>query len=255
LDVGQGDAAYIKTPQGVDVLIDAGRGQQVLRSLSRVLPFYDRTLDVVVITHPDADHIGGLPALLARYQVNNVVVSSMLSDSAVFEESRTRIAQEGANLVVVDRPLSLRFSDGVEFSILFPDRALYDAESNSASVVGKLMYGEHDILFMGDAPKEIERYLLSRYGSLIESEVLKVGHHGSKTSTDPEFVLSVAPSLEVMSAGKDNRYGHPHDEVLDALSGVLTLQTAQNGTVSLYSDGEVLKVKTENDPTMRVIDE
>ncbi|KKP80420.1 MAG: internalization-related competence protein ComEC/Rec2 protein, partial [Parcubacteria group bacterium GW2011_GWB1_35_5] len=133
--------------------------------------------------------------------------------------------------------------DGVVLQILFPDRDPAGMETNTSSIIARLVYGENEFLFTGDSPKSIENYLISLGG--LESDVLKAGHHGSKTSTSPDFVTAVSPEYVVISAGKDNRYGHPSQEVLDILNnfGAEILRTDKDGRIVFESDGESLKIK------------
>ncbi len=240
LDVGQGDAIYIEAPNGNQFLIDGGGNNKVLRSLSRVMPFYDRSIDVVLATHPDKDHIGGLPAVAERFSVDFFVDTGVVSESGAFKALFNILKTKKTSHVIAERGQTIVLDDGVELSILFPDRDVSGIETNSASIVAQLIYGDTTFLFTGDSPKNIEKYLVSLDGKRLESDVLKVGHHGSKTSTDGLFLGFVSPEYAVISAGSNNRYGHPHLSVLDTLEqfGVEVLQTAQDSNIVFFSDGE-----------------
>lgn len=265
LDVGQGDAIFIDSPSGRQVLVDGGPGRSVLRELSKVMPFYDRSIDVVVASHPDADHISGLNDVLSRYKVDIFLEPGVESETALFEELNSKIERleastqsQGADRSVglkrfeARRGMTIDLGSGAEFQILFPDRDPSGMESNTASIVARLVYGESEFLLTGDSPKSIEEYLifLSSQGLNpgLKSDVLKAGHHGSKTSSSEAFVSAVSPQYAVISAGKDNRYGHPHEEVIKILqnSGVQILRTDKSGRITFKTDGKNLKLKSES---------
>jgi competence protein ComEC len=243
IDVGQGDATFIESPAGTQVLIDGGRGVQVLKELPRLMGYFDRTLDVVVATHPDADHIGGLIDVLERYTVETIVMTDNVNDTPAYEAFMREVQEEGATIFLARRRDTIHLGMGdagsTTLEVLFPDRSVVDVESNTSSMILKLSYGSADFLFTGDSPSSIETYLIGLDGSNLESEILKIGHHGSRTSTDPAFVEAVRPQYGIISAGKDNDYGHPHKEVMETLSTheVITKNTADEGSIFLESDG------------------
>ncbi len=245
LDVGQGDAVYIEAPNGNQVLIDSGRSKAVLRQLSKVMPFYDRSIDAVLATHPDEDHIGGFPDILKRYDVDFFLESGRKSDSAVYEELLQLTVVDNIKRVEARRGMVVVLDDDVYLNILFPDRDVPELESNTASVIAQLVYGETEFMLTGDSPKSIENYLVMLDSESLESNVLKVGHHGSKTSSAEAFVGFVQPKYSVISAGKDNKYGHPHEEVINTLEqfGSLVLSTGNKGLIVFESDGENIFVK------------
>ena len=221
LDVGQGDAIFIDAPSGRQVLIDGGKGRAVLRQLSRVMPWYDRSIDVVVATHPDADHIGGLPDVLKRYRVERVFYSSVDddgSDQRAFVDALEEEVRGGAEKLIARRGQILVLGGGAYVEILFPDRSLPGIETNTGSIIARLVYAETAFMLTGDSPQSIEKYLVQLDGSTtlttsangLKANVLKVGHHGSKTSSSPLFVGFVSPEYAVFSRGCDNSYGHPH---------------------------------------------
>lgn len=245
LDVGQGDAIFIQSPSGMQLLIDTSRGQEVLRGLGEVMSFSDRDIDYILTTHPDADHIGGLGDVLDRFNVAHIIRTANNSDTLLWEEAEKKIDMEGAVVTIAMRGQRFDLGSGVFLDIIFPDIDVRDYESNASSIVARLVYGQHSFILTGDAPKSIEEYLILTEGEYLKSNVLKVGHHGSRTSTSELFLAEVSPNYAVISAGKDNSYGHPHLEVTDALfnAGVETFNTADHGHVIFWSDGENLTVK------------
>lgn len=246
LDVGQGDAIFIEAPSGRQVLIDAGKNRSVVRQLSKHMPWYDRSIDVVIATHPDADHIGGLPDVLSRYRVGLIIESSVRdedgADAIAYEKAATVEAAAGAERLVAERGQVIDLGDGARIEILFPDRAVPSIETNTGSIVARLVYGETVFMLTGDAPKAIEEFLVRLDGKALKSDVLKAGHHGSRTSSSLSFVGFVSPEYAIYSRGCDNTYGHPHDEVKETFAKleIPTLDTCENGTITFVSDGKTV---------------
>lgn len=240
LDVGQGDAIYIETPEGVQVLIDGGPDASVLRELPKVMPWWDRSLDLILATHADKDHIGGLVDVLTRYEVDEIVRTENESDTAVSSAFVLVSADEQVPIHIARAGDTISFGASTTLRILSPRSDTTAWESNTASIVAQLTYGETEFMLTGDAPLSIEQYLARTHGGTLESEVLKLGHHGSRTSTAEEFLRVVAPEYAVVSASADNRYGHPHEEVIDRVeqAGIELLSTAEAGTIVFKSDGQ-----------------
>jgi competence protein ComEC len=239
LDVGQGDAAFIETPEGLQILIDGGRDGKALAELQSIMGPFDRTIDMVVATHPDLDHIGGLVDVLKYYDVGTILTTENKGESdtaALFDSLKEK---EGAEIVFARRGQEFIVGSSSALAILFPESDVSALESNASSIVLKLTHGGTSFLFTGDAPKGTEEYLVLTEGEYLKSDVLKVGHHGSRTSSSELFLDEVAPEFAIVSAGKDNSYGHPHVEVTDALfnRGVEMLETSKAGTISFISDG------------------
>lgn len=244
LDVGQGDAIFIEMPNGRQMLIDGGPNNSVLRELGKVMPFYDRSIDVVLATHVDQDHIGGLVEVLKRFEVDLFIRTNTTSTSAVYQELAELIKIKNIKEEIIISPTDLFFGSGVDFNIIFPTQDTAGWEVNDSSIVFKLTHGENSFLFTGDAPKLIEDYLVEKYGSFLDSDVLKIGHHGSKTSSSELFVGTVSPLYSVISAGVNNSYGHPNAEVLNILKKFSDsiLSTLGYGLVSIVSDGRDLNI-------------
>jgi len=242
LDVGQGDAIFIEAPNGRQVLIDSGPNKKVLRELSKQMQFYDRSLDVIIITHPDSDHIGGFPAVLETYTVDLILESGVLCQNKICEELDKWTEEKNIEKEIARRGMLIGLDEEVYLEILFPDRDASGFETNLASLVIKLVYGDNSFLLTGDSPKEIEEYLISLDSDNLDVNVLKLGHHGSKTSSSESFVGYVNPEVAVISVGEDNRYNHPNQEVLDILEKfeVEVLRTDEQGTIIIKSNGKSL---------------
>jgi competence protein ComEC len=238
-DVGQGDAIFIETPLGHQILIDGGPTPVVLEKLGERMPFWDKTIDLIILTHPDHDHISGLLEVLERYKVDNILWTGILSEGGEYEQWLDLISKEGAEIIIAES--GQRITAGkAKIDILFPFENLEGenvSDANNTSVVTRLVFGETSFLFMGDAYKSTERLLNN-----IDSDVLKVSHHGSKTSSDKNFISLVSPNIAVISCGQDNSYGHPHQETLDSLLGIEVLRTDLIGDIKIISDGEKIKV-------------
>lgn len=240
LSVGQGDSFLITAPNGAQMLIDGGKDAVVLSELARILPEHDRFIDVIVATHPDADHIGGLHSVLSRYAVGVIISSSVSSDTTVYTSLRADAEKRGIPWYVAKYPMHITLDTHTIFHVLFPDRDVRYWETNTASVVGRLdMYGS-SALFTGDSPISIEQYLIETAPKDIDVDLLKLGHHGSKTSSSTSFLQATSPSLALISAGVSNTYGHPHKEVIDRLREMRIpwISTQQQGTQIFIPKGD-----------------
>ncbi len=245
LDVGQGDAIYVVGPTGTELLIDGGPGSEVLAELAPLRSFFDRTIEYILATHPDTDHVGGLVPVLEQFQVPAVIMTENEGESRAAEAFKEAVVSEGSVVTYARRGQRVDLGGGAVLDILFPETDPSALESNTASIVAKLTYGSTTVMLMGDSPKSIEEYLTITHGEYLKSDILKVGHHGSRTSTAEDFLAEVAPTIAIISAEKDSRYGHPHLEVTDALfnAGVTTYSTAEMGTVSFVSDGRAWQLQ------------
>lgn len=244
-DIGQGDAIFIDTPSHGRILIDGGPNRAVLSELGKVLPFMDKRIDVVIETHPDKDHIGGLPEVIKRFNVRTFLEPGVESENSIDDELHRVLKDKKINPILARRGMTIEFSDGVKLQILFPNQDVSRWETNDASIVAKLTYGSKSFLFTGDSPIKAENIMMSIDKNILNSDVLKAGHHGSRTSTSPLYAEVVSPEYAVISAGKDNSYGHPHKETLDNLSkvGAKILSTIDLGTIEFETDGTSLIVK------------
>jgi competence protein ComEC len=239
LDVGQGDAILIETPGGSDILVDGGPGGAVLRGLGRELAWHDRSIDLVVLTHGQADHGTGLFEVFARYDVDRTLIAAH-DDTSIADGLRATARDEGAEVITATAGHTFDLGDGVQLEVLWPTAILpHDASSNNSGIVLRLSW--HDVAFLLTADIEAEtEAALVRTGIDLRATVLKVAHHGSKTSTTTSFLDAVAPSIAVISSGAGNPHGHPAQEVIERLKGVRTYNTASDGDVHFETDGERL---------------
>ncbi len=245
LDVGQGDAILIQTPDGVDVLIDGGPDADVLHELRSVLGVFDSTIDMVVGTHPDKDHIGGLVSVLEAYTVGHILTTENRGETMIAAEYHDALTNEGAIVTNARAGQTYALGASTTMTVYAPARDPSMLESNTASIVVKITYGDVSFMLTGDAPQSIEDNLVVTYGTALQSDVLKLGHHGSKTSSSELFLRTVEPTYTVVSAGADNTYGHPHPEVIERVtaSGALIKSTATGGRLTFTSDGQTVMVQ------------
>jgi competence protein ComEC len=250
LDVGQGDAIFIRTPAGRQVLVDGGPSPSLLLSrLGRRMPFWDRSLDVVVLTHPDGDHITGLVDVLERYEVDAVIYREEGCEEAICERWEALLEERGVAVHRGEAGLDVVLEEGLQMEVLHPGTELLVAESfNDNSLVTRLSYGRASLLLTGDVEAAAEERLLAD-GVDVRSTVLKVAHHGACTSSTAAFLEAVDPEVAVISVGKENDFGHPCDEVVERLEAALgegerLFRTDRDGTVEVVSDGKRVWVET-----------
>jgi len=234
-DVGQGDAIFIETPNGEQILIDGGVNDEVLSKLGAVMWPLDRTLDLVIATHADADHITGLVEVFDRYEVEVVMTNGESANTQVAKAFDLALEGEGAELFEVRAGEQVVFEEVILEFVWPNEEVLTKTDRNEQSVVVLLTYGETSILLTGDA----EQSELEFARSVGDIDVLKVGHHGSSSSTSYDFVQMVDPEHAVISCGFENRYGHPHPVVLDRLEdvGSAVYRTDIMGDIHLTSTG------------------
>lgn len=247
LDVGQGDAILITLPDGRQILVDGGPSATELNwRLGQEMPFWDRTLELVISTHPDADHLGGLVSLLDRYEIEQALVTDVEGTSQLYQAWETEVAEAQLTPAVGQAGTQLALGNGVTATILSPDLTIADFEKpNNHSIVLRLQFGQVSFLLPGDIEQSIERRLVQADVPLTAT-VLKSPHHGSKTSSSEAFLEAVSPQIVVVSVGEDNHFGHPSPEVLDryASYGLTVLRTDELGTIEFSTNGEQLWVDT-----------
>ena len=234
LDVGQGDAILIEKGQE-QILIDGGSsGQILLEKLGKYVPFWDRKIEIVIATHPDADHIGGFIDLMKVYQVGEIVDTQTQSESQLYKKYREMIDAKKIGEIEGVAGVNIRIGDDAEMKIVSPAENYNSKEkdTNLNSITARLIFGENSFLFTGDLPSDGESALM-RSNFVLNSRVLKIGHHGSKYSTSEGFLKAVDPSDVIISVGANNRYGHPTPEILERLRniGANIFRTDENGDI------------------------
>lgn len=249
LDVGQGDAIYIRAPNGNDVLIDGGPDNTVITALQKVMPRSDDDIGIIIATHPDKDHIAGLIPVFEKYHVKKYIHSEISSGTSFDTSLKEHAAHEpGLEEIIARRGQRyiLDNNQGVYLDILYPNKDTSDfKDTNGASIVARLVYNQKSFLLTGDAPVDTETFLDHQDGLLLGSTVLKLGHHGSKTSSSDEFLKMVHPEYAVVSAGKNNRYHHPSPEVVTRIAHypITLLSTIDLGTITFETNGVTLTKK------------
>jgi competence protein ComEC len=247
LDVGEGDAIFIQTPSGRQILIDGGpSGRDLLARLGAQMPFWDRTLDVVVLTHPDLDHVTGLIPVLERFRVGRIIHREMEPTTSGYRAWLELVEVEGAQVLKAERGLELHLDEGLSAEVVHPGDELLKgtgADGNNNSVVARLTYGSVRILLSGDIEAPAEAMLVTN-GSRLKSTLLKVPHHGGCSSTTQAFLEAVDPDVAVISVGKDNTFGHPCPDVLLRLAGIPVYRTDRDGTVEIVTDGKNIWART-----------
>ncbi len=241
LDVGQGNSSYIKTTNGFEIIIDTGESRKTLRNLAQHRFVWDRTVNLLLATHPDRDHIGVMPDLLRRYTFDNFGSTNKETDLGVFRALQDQLKKQGTEKYIFTAGDILVLDEDTQIEFFWPTESVDDLSDNNSSLVFKFSYQDFDVLFTGDIESEIEKTLVSVYGDQLASEVLVVAHHGSKSSSDESFIGTVSPHYAVVSAGADNRYGHPHASVLERFENfdIPVLRTDQLGNIEfkVYEDG------------------
>ena len=247
LDVGQGDAILIQTPGGRKVLLDGGEdGDKLLNRLNEAWPWWSKTIDLMMLSHPHADHARGLNSLFDRYQIGQVVGTGVWHNSSVYETWLRQLKENNLVLKTVKAGEVIDLGSGATLRVLFPLddlKAQTVTNLNNSSLVLKLTYGQISFLLTGDAEVAVEQQLVAS-GADLSAQVLKVAHHGSNNATSPEFLQAVKPQLAIISVGQNNDFGHPHSSTLNKLEafGAKVLRTDQLGTIKLSTDGENIEV-------------
>lgn len=268
-DVGQGDSIYIRFPNGQDMLIDGGPGYKVLECLGHAMPFYDRHINVIVLTHPQQDHLFGLIPVVERYSIDYLVSSPAGNTSQTYMRFKDLVVSKQIEVKNLYTNSSIQF-DEASFDIIWPEREwVYNrlkcsdsacnklalsnnvlgvsstsSDLNNYSIVGIIKYKTFEAVLTGDGDikiqDDIERlgFEKAKYSDI---EILKVPHHGSKTAMTDWFLTTFKPELAIITAGKDNRYGHPDKSIVDKLSGIgaQVMQTDIEGTIKVETDGEI----------------
>lgn len=245
-DVGQGDAIFIRTPAGQDVLVDGGPDARVLGCLSNHMPFWDRTIEMAILTHGQKDHLNGLINVIESYSIlhfGNSLLEEGENDTETVRQLRKVIKDKKVKEEKLEIGKRFKTRDNISFTVLWPEAGAISPDPNDRSVVILVSFGNFDALLTGDAPASLG------YGEDKNNvELLKVPHHGSRTGLTEEFVSEIKPDLAVISVGRNNQYGHPHEEVIRLLGnlGIRTLRTDEDGEIEIISDGKTYWTNLSN---------
>lgn len=255
LDVGQGDSTFIQTPENHQILIDGGPDSSLLTKISSLMPFWDKTFDLVILTHPESDHMQGLLNILQSYKADYILWTGVEKNAVEYDKWMDILKKQekmGTKIIIAEAGQEIKAGE-VLIDTLFPLENLEGKElkntSNDAGVVSRVIFGKNSFLFTGDISSVGEKKLVDSTlrpgsGQDISSDVLKVAHHGSKYSSSDLFLAAVAPRAAVISVGAKNTYGHPTPETLQRLekSDIKVLRTDTNGDIKILSDGNTIKI-------------
>lgn len=242
LDVGQGDAILIRTPLNQKILIDAGPDANILPAISPELGFFEKKIQLAIITHPDADHIAGFTEILRRYEVETILLTGVQHNTQWYRDILEQIAEQDIPTILAHADTDLAFGD-VFVDVFYPHDYLLTelpADANAASVSTRISYGDTAVMLTGDLDVHAEEKVLATDQEL-SAQVFKLGHHGSRTASSEEFIAAINPEIVIVSAGEDNKFGHPHAEVMERVKNKQVLETAKEGSIRLVSDGREWK--------------
>lgn len=245
-DIGQGDAIFIEAPNGNQMLIDGGPDGAILEKLGSTLPFYDHDLDIVAATHPHADHIAGLVRVLERYQAHHIVKTNYIYDSPEARAWDTAIKDENADIITASAGTIFDLGTGVIISVLNPSPDINPKDPNDSSIVFLLEYKDAKFILAGDIGAPGERRVLA-LPVTITADIIKIGHHGSSTSTSESFLRAITPQVAIISVASKNIYRLPNESTLTRLAkdDVTVYRTDVDGDVSIMTDGTTIAVTTE----------
>lgn len=240
LDVGQGDSEFIEFPNGKTMLIDAGESEMGDRVVNAIKTLGYSKIDYLVATHPHADHIGGLPKVFEAFEIGTVFMPNAVSTSKAFEKLLDAIENEDCAVIRAMDGVKVIDTDGLNVEFVAPVSEEYD-NINDYSAVLMIKYQKNSFIFMGDAEKTSEGEITAD----VRADVIKVGHHGSKTASTERFISRVNPKYAIIEVGKDNSYGHPHNSTISGFNklGTEILCTSELGDITVVSDGRVIDVK------------
>lgn len=249
LDVGQGDAALITNNFNQAILIDGGPDSDVLRQLDQVLPFYQHKITTILLTHPHADHLSGLLDVIHKYEINNIYSTGVIHTTPEYLEFLELIKTQNITFKTLKAGDKLTYEESLEINIQYPLESLAGQKTdnlNNSSLVAKVSYGKVDALFMGDLEKEAQTVLLKQNSNNLQSEIIKVSHHGSNDSVNKELIETVSAQVAVISVGKDNKFNHPSPSALTAYRGSRIYRTDEDGLINILIDKEkIIAVETD----------
>jgi competence protein ComEC len=242
LDVGQGDGELIKSPGGQNILIDGGPDKIIMSRLAEALPAYDRTIDLMILTHPHDDHVAGLIEVVKNYQVKKILYTGVAHTSPNYISWLEEVKNKKIPLIIIERAQEIRLDNETVLKILYPRKNLMGRDVkflNNSSIVARLKYKNFTALFMGDAENPVEDEMIDSFEN-IGARVIKIGHHGSDTSSSDKFIRAVSPEAAIISAGANNQFGLPSPRTIKRLEreNIKIFRTDLSGTIKITSDGE-----------------
>lgn len=233
LDIGQGDAILIESSNGNQMLVDSGRSNQIMSELGAVMAYGDKHIDVLLASHYDADHIGGFDDVLSSYSADTLLVNGAEPTTKTAKRLLEIAGEENMSVQIARRGTIINLGGGVLARVLYP--ISNPAKGNDGSIIMKVYTPGKTFMLTGDAPQKTENIVVELEGDRLQSDVLKIGHHGSKTSSSNLFLKAVNPEVTIISAGLDNQYGHPHPNVMARIKalGVPFLATYRDGRIEM----------------------
>lgn len=242
IDVGQGDSSLIITPKGKTILIDAGDEAHAKKVVSYIREQGIEKLDLVIATHPDADHIGGMDKVIKNFDIDIFAMPDVSAKTNQYKQIQRELKAKKMKATRLYQGDEVQIDDDIDFEILSPVRGKKYDDTNEYSIVAKIVYKDTSFILMGDATMENEVDIINNVPD-IDIDVLKLGHHGSSTSSSDYFITKTSPKIAIISCGKNNKYGHPHQEVMRVLKkhGVTPYRTDEMGDIVITSDGKEIK--------------
>lgn len=232
----------IITPENQKILIDTGPIGKINQKFKKYFPFFDKEIDLFILTHPDSDHIGGIFDILKNYEIKRMILSQNTQNKTAFNNLLQITQQQNIPTLFANQNTDLRINQNLNIDFIYPFTQSTLTEQNSfgnPSLVFKIIYGQTSFFFSGDAEKE-EENLITLTSQNLKADIYQAGHHGSKSSSSLSFLQAIQPKITIISAGKENSFGHPHQEVLDRLKQLNSAiyQTAQKGDITILSNGK-----------------
>jgi competence protein ComEC len=246
-DVGQGDMEMIQTPGNKRIIIDGGPNESAISKIDKVVPFYDRKIDAIILTHPHADHLVGLISLLKNYEVKSLYFTGVTHNTSEYLEFLKLVKEKNIEVHVVKSGDYIELDNNIRLSFLFPMKDISDEKTdnlNDTSIVARLTWGEESALFMGDLESDGQDELLES-GKYVNSDLIKIAHHGSNDSANQKFIDAVSPEIALISVGRDNKFGHPSQILLNLLNNVKIYRTDQDGDMEFDMSQSEIKHKTK----------
>lgn len=242
IDVGQGDSSLIITPKGNTILIDAGDEAHAKKVVSYVREQGIEKLDLVIATHPDADHIGGMDKVIKNFDIDVFAMPDVSAKTNQYKQIQRELKAKKMKTTRLYQGDEVQIDDDIDFEILSPVKGKKYDDTNEYSIVAKIVYKDTSFILMGDATMENEVDIINNVPD-IDIDVLKLGHHGSSTSSSDYFITKTSPKIAIISCGKNNKYGHPHQEVMRVLKKheVTPYRTDEMGDIVITSDGKEIK--------------